>query len=232
MREETRCTLCVNTTPYFNSYSIVLQTVKDMAKQRKHCEESIARVYSEYLRATKPVYSPPPISLDTCCIESKTSKPYVHTDTRVSCLLARLTSREYNGCEVDVGLWTVHKRAKICGVEFTSGQPTRGVRRLHEKMLRCGSVITLVRGDRSLYAWVIRFLSFDKIHVAHVRWLSEPEYPTRTPVFARLHTGRPPALEPCIVPLEDIEPSQVAMLHVGTYIYMLRMSGINTMPPI
>lgn len=202
-----------------------------MAKQRKHCEASIARVYSEYLRAAKPVQSPPPISLDTCCIESKASKPYVETDARVSLRLASLTSREYNGCEVDVGLWNVHKRAQICGVEFTSGQSMHGVRRLHEKMLRCGSVITLVRGCRSLYAWVIRFLSFDKIHVAHVRWLPEPEYPTGTPVLVRVNTGRPPAVEPCIVPLVDIEPSQVAMLHVGTYIYMMRMSGINTIPP-
>ena len=105
-----------------------------------------------------------------------------------------------------------------------------GVKRLNEKMLRCGSVITLVRGCRSLYAWVIQFLSFDRIHVAHVRWLPEPEYPTGTPVLVRLNRGRPPPPEPCIVPLEDIEPSPVAMLHEGTYIYMMRMSGINTMP--
>jgi hypothetical protein len=202
-----------------------------MAKQRKHCEASIARVYSEYLRAAKPVHSPPPITLDTRCMDSKTSKPYVDTNACVSGFLTRLTSREYNGVEVDVGLWTVHKRAQICRVEFTSGRRMTGVKRLNEKMLRCGSVITLVRGCRSLYAWVIRFLSFDRIHVAHVRWLPEPEYPTGTPVLVRLNTGRPPPPEPCIVPLVDIEPSPVAMLHEGTYIYMMRMSGINTMPP-
>ena len=140
-----------------------------MAKQRKHCEASIARVYSEYLRATEPVYSPPPISLDTRCVDSHRSKMYVDTNAHVSGLLKRLTSREYNGAEVDVSLWTVHVRAKICGVEFTSGQPMTGVRKLNEKMNRCGSVVTLVRGGRSLYAWVIRFLSFDRIHVAHVR---------------------------------------------------------------
>jgi hypothetical protein len=202
-----------------------------MAKQRKHCEASIARVYSEYLRASNPVHSPPPISLDTCCLESKTSKPYVDTDACVSRLLTQVTSREYNGCEVDVRLWTVHKRAQVCGVEYTSGQPMTGVRRLNEKMLRCGSVITLVRGCRSLYAWVIRFLSFDRIHVAHVRWLPEPEYPSGTPLLIKLDTGRPPPTEPCIVPLVDIEPSQVAILREHTCFYMMRMSGINTIPP-
>ena len=202
-----------------------------MAKQRKHCEASIARVYSEYLRAYKPIHPPRPISLDTCCIVSKKSIPYDDTNFRVSTLLTRLTRREYNGHEVNVRLWTVHKRAQVCGVEYTSGQPMTGVRRLNEKMLRCGSVITLVRGCRSLYAWVIRFLSFDRIHVAHARWLPEPEYPSGTPLLVRLDTGRPPPTEPCIVTLVDIDPSQVAILREHTYFYMMRMSGINTIPP-
>ena len=208
-----------------------MQTVKDMSKQRKHCEASIARVYSEFLTATKPVHSPPPISLDTCCIVSKRRKTYVPTNVHVRALLQRLTSQEYHGAEVDVSLWTVHMRAKICGVEFTSGQPMTGVRRMNEKMNRCGSVVTLVRGGRSIYAWVIRFLSFDKIHVAHVRWLPEPEYPTGNPLLVRLHRGRPPPNAPCIVSLIDIDPSRVTILHEGTYIYMMRMNGINTMPP-
>lgn len=192
-----------------------------MAKQRKHCEASIARVYSEYLRASRPVYSPPPVSLDTCCIHSNTSKPYSDGNHFVTRSLTRLTAREYNGAQVDVGLWIVHKRAKIGGIEFTSGQRMTGVKRLNEKMLRCGSVITLVRGCRSLYAWVIRFLSFDRIHVAHVMWLPEPEYPTGTPVFVRLNRFNVIPPEPCIVPLVDIEPSPVAMLHEGRYIYMM-----------
>ena len=136
-----------------------------MAKQRKHCEASIARVYSEYLRATKYVRSPPPVSLDTCCIDSRCSKPYDGTNDCVSGFLTRLSRREYSGVEVDVRLWTVHKRARICGIEFTAGQSMTGVRRLNEKMLRCGSVVTLVRGCMSLYAHVIQFLSFDRIHV-------------------------------------------------------------------
>ena len=131
--------------------------MKDMAKQRKHCEASIARVYSEYLRVTKPLLSPPPISLDTRCFGSHRSKPYDDSNGYVSGLLKRLTSQEYNGADVDVRLWTMHIRAKICGFEFTSDQPMTGIRKLNEKMNRCGSVVTLVRGGRSLYAWVIRF---------------------------------------------------------------------------
>ena len=204
-----------------------------MAKQRKHCEASIARVYSEYLRAGQLVCDPPPISLDTRCVDSKHTKPYDPTSDGddVSLFLARLTRQEYNGVEIDVRLWTVHSRAKVSGVEFTSGQPMTGVRRLNEKMFRCGSVITSVRGSRSLYAWVIRFLSFDRIHVAHVRWLAEPEYPSGNPLLCRLNAHLPPPPEPCIVPLVDIDPSSVALLHEDTHVYMMRMNGINTMSP-
>ena len=202
-----------------------------MVKQRKHCETSIARVYSEYLRAYKHIHPPRPINLDTCCIVSKKSIPYDDTSFSVSTMLTRLTSREYNGHEVNVRLWTVHKRAQVCGVQFTSGQPMTGLKSVNEKMLRCGSVITLVRGVRSLYAWVIRFLSFDRIHVAHVKWLPEPEYPTGTPVFVRVKRDLPPPNETCIVPLIDIEPSQVVILQEDTYLYMMRSTGINTMPP-
>ena len=128
-----------------------------MAKQRNHCEESIARVYSEYFSITRPLHFLPAITLDTRCFDSYRTKTYDDSITYVSGLLKRLTSQEYNGAEVDVRLWTVYIRSKICGVEFTSGQPMTGVRKLNEKMNRCGSVVTLVRGGRSLYAWVIRF---------------------------------------------------------------------------
>ena len=164
-------------------------------------------------------------------MDSKSSKSYVPANVDVNSLLTRLVSREYNGVEIDVRLWTVHARAQVSGVEFTSGQPMTGVRRFHEKMLRCGSVITLVRGSRSLYAWVIRFLSFDRIHVAHVRWLPEPEHPSGNPLLCRLNTRRPPPPEPCIVPLVDVDPSPVALLHEQTHVYMMRMNGVNTIPP-
>ena len=83
----------------------------------------------------------------------------------------------------------------------------------------------------SLYVYVIQFLSFDRIHVAHVKWLPVPDYPTGTPVFARLTRGQNPPPEPCIVSLREIDPSKVAMLHEGDHVYMMRMSGVNTIPP-
>ena len=118
-----------------------------MVKQRKHCEASIARVYSEHVRSTPLICSPPPISLETCCIQTKTKdKYYTDTDPVVSRCLREMVSDEYNGAQVNVCLWTIHKRAQVCGIKFTSDNPLSGVRRRNEKMKRCGSVITLVRG--------------------------------------------------------------------------------------
>ena len=98
------------------------------------------------------------------------------------------------------------------------------------KMLRCGSVITLVSGGRSLYAWVIRFLSFDKIHLAHVRWLPIPTYPCGSPVIVTLRNrGRIPRLS-STVDLTDIDPSRVAILNENTFKYVMRFTGIDTMP--
>ena len=126
-----------------------------MVKQRKHCEASIARVYSEHLHASSLVTSPPPFSLETCCAHTKTrSTHYTDTDRLVSRCLRRIVTAEYHIPRLNLCLWTVHKRAKIGGVEFIAGNPLSGVRRRNEKMLRCSSVITLVRGGRSLYRYM------------------------------------------------------------------------------
>ena len=204
-----------------------------MAKQRKHCEASIARVYSEHVRSTPLICSPPPISLETCCIQTKTKdKYYTDTDPVVSRCLREMVSDEYNGAQVNVCLWTIHKRAQVCGIKFTSDNPLSGVRRRNEKMKRCGSVITLVRGGRSLYAWVIRFMHFDKLHVAHVSWLPVPDYPTGTPVVVRLVRDGPKPDENCIISLTDIDPTSVALLNEERCMYMMRMKGIDTMSRI
>ena len=201
-----------------------------MAKQRKHCEASIARVYSEHVRGTPLFRSPPPISLETCCTRTKNDKRYADTDPVVTRCLEEMVSDEYNGATVNATLWTIHKRAKICGIKFTSGNPLSGVRRRNEKMNRCASVITLVREGRSLYAWVIRFMCFDRLHVAHVSWLPVPDYPTGTPVVVRLVRDNPKPDEPCIVSLTDIDPSNVTILNEETCMYMMRKNGIDTMP--
>ena len=209
------------------------QVVKDMAKQRKHCEASIARVYSDHLQVTPLVKSPPPVSLETCCVYTKTKiKHYTDTDPLLSTCLRRMVRNEYSGARSDVCLWTIHQRAKIGGTHFVAGNPLTGVRRRNEKMKRCASVITLVRGGRSLYAWVIQFMHFDRLHVAHVSWLPIPDYPTGTPVVVRLVRDNPKPNEGCIIPLIDIHPTNVSILHEDTCMYMMRMHGVDTMPRI
>ena len=203
--------------------------VKDMSKQKQYCEASIARVYSEHGRGSQVILRPPPVELDTRCIETKRSKQYSDTDARVSALLQTIIREEYNGIDVDVELWRVHKRAQIGGVDFTSSEDIKGVRKGGEHMKRCGSVITLVRGGRSLYAWVICFMSYDRIHVAHVEWLPIPDYPTGSPVVVRLTRGDPTPLEPCVMSLLDIEPSRICVIHERTCMYMVHLSGVSTM---
>ena len=117
-------------------------------------------------------------------------------------------------------------------MEFVADNPLSGVRRRNEKMLRCTSVITLVRGGRSLCVWVKRFMHFDRLHVAHVSWLPLPDYPTGSPVVVRLVRDNPKPNEDCIVSLIDIDPTHVTILHEDTCMYMLRMNGIDTMPRI
>ena len=201
-----------------------------MAKQRKYCEASIARVYSEHVRGTENVSSSAPISLETCCVRNQRCKQYTETDVAVSDILRELVRESYNGTELPLDVWTVSKRAKIGGVGFTSGTPLTGVRRSGEKTNRCGSVVTIVRAGQSLYGRVISFISFDRLHVAHIEWLPIPDYPTGTPVVCRLVRGGRKPDQPCVVSLTDLDPSKVIILHERTCMYMIRMSGINTMP--
>ena len=48
------------------------------------------------------------------------------------------------GTRPNVDQFRVYKRAKISGKCFTSGEPLSGVRRVGEKMFRCGSVFTII----------------------------------------------------------------------------------------
>ena len=115
---------------------LTTQVVKDMAKQRKHCEASIARVYSEHVRGTPLVSFVAPISLSTCCIHTKTNdKHYTDTDPVLSRCLRNMVAHTYRGAQVNLSLWTIHKRAKIGGIKFTSGNPLSGVRRRNDDLL-------------------------------------------------------------------------------------------------
>ena len=206
------------------------KVIKNMATQRKHCEASIARVYSERVRTENVIVNPKPVSLETCCIHNRCSKSYADTDPQLSEQLKKIFDEKYS-VHMDPNLWMVHTRASIGGVMFTAGEDIHGVKRhSKEKMLRCGSVITVVAGNRSLYAWVERFLSFDSIHVAHVKWLPVPDYPTGSPVVVRLKRGGVKPNMKFIVELVDIDPSSISLLHVDSGIYVMRMKGIDTMP--
>ena len=204
------------------------QVVKDMSNNKKYCEPSIARVHAERSRDTPGISPPPPVSLETRCTSTHACKSYDDSDPLLSVQLAEHIRLHYNTV-IDNRLWMVHKRAKICGVGFTAGESIRGVRRSSDdKMLRCGSIITLVSGGRSLYVWVIKFMSFDKIHLAHVRWLPIPEYPCVYPVVVLLRNNGPKPRLPCTVNLIDIDPSQVAILHENNmYSYVMRLTGFD-----
>ena len=199
-----------------------------MSNNKKYCEPSIARVYAERAKVEVGVSPPPPISLETRCISTRSCKHYDDSDPLLTLELNRHVRLHYNTV-IDNSLWEVHKRAKICGVEFTAGQSIRGYKRSSDdKMLRCGSIITLVSGGRSLYVWVIRFLSFDKIHLAHVRWLPIPEYPCGYPVVVLLRDNGPKPRLSCTVDLIDVDPSQVAVLHEHECSYVMRLTGFDT----
>ena len=202
-----------------------------MSNNRRYCESSIARVYAERVRGADCISRPPPISLETRCVRTHACKRYTDSDPLLSPQLRARMRMEYRTDALDTRLWVVHKFAKIGGALFTAGEPIEGVKRSSDdKMLRCGSVITLVSGGRSLYAWVIRFLSFDKMHLAHVRWLPIPEYPCGTPVIVTLRNGgRTPRL-PSTLDLTDIDPSRVAILSEDTFKYVMRLTGIDTIP--
>ena len=183
-----------------------------MSNHKRYCEPSIARVYAEHVRGTSRICRPPPISLETRCVDTHACKHYTDSDPSLSQQLRDRMRTEYRADTLDVRLWVVHKSAKIGGVFFTAGESIEGVKRSgDDKMLRCGSVITLVSRGRSLYAWVIRFLSFDKIHLAHVRWLPFPEYPYGTPVIVTLPNGGPIPRLASTLDLTDIDPSRVAI---------------------
>ena len=204
--------------------------MKNLAKQRQYCEASIARTYSEHEKGSARFSIPPPISLDTRCLHTRSSKNYTDDSDTVTSALRSVLRQHYHAAEIDIRLCMVHKRATICSVPFTSGERIGGVKRSGAKMLRCGSVCTLVRGGRSLYAWIVRFMSFDRIHMAHVKWLPIPEYPLGTPVLVKLVRHNPIPDEPCILFLNDIDPSQVCITHEPTCMYVTRMSGLDKMP--
>ena len=130
--------------------------------------------------------------------------------------------------------------ANILGVHFRAGEwGTR--RRSHSRRSdddRCGSVVTVLMGRRSLFARVLHFfrvIDDDNPGYAHVEWFSEPEYLyANNPLGVRCREdGREIELEyGNVVRITQIDPSQIMVEHepsTSTYI-MIRDSGYNTRP--
>ena len=200
------------------------KVIKGMSKHRGRCEASIARVYCEHVAGRDAIVCPQPVSLETG-VTGK-GKSFVVQDASVAQSLLRII-------EADVcPPLLAYKRAKICGKSFTASEPMSGVRRVSEKMLRCGSVFTMVRGGRSIYGWIRRFISYGLVNMAEVNWLPVPEYPLEMPVVVKLGFNSNRPVEPSVVLLDDIDPSPVSLLHDHDHncLYVMRMIGIDTMP--
>ena len=217
-----------------NTYTLhTQQVIKGMSKHRGRCEASIARVYSEHVVGGESLVDPGPVSEETGVIGR--SKRYTIRNPNIHRLIVDIVTRETGECP-HPRRFREYKRAQIGGKQFTSNESLRGVRRVCEKMFRCGSVVTMTtggrnHGGRSIYGWVKRFISYDLVDMAEIRWLPIPEYPTGLPVVVRLGFGNPRPVQPPIVMLEDIDPSPVSLLNDddNNSMYVIRMTGIDTM---
>ena len=156
-------------------------------------------------------------------------KPYSVLDDDVHQLLINMVTREC-GTRPSVDQFRVKKRGKISGKCFTSDEPLSGVRRVGEKMFRCGSVFTMVCRGRSVYGRIKRFVTCGHVNMVEVEWLPVPEYPIGIPIVVRLgfYNNRP--VQPPVVLMDDIDPSPVSLLHDhdNNCLYVMRMSGIDT----
>ena len=139
------------------------------------------------------------------------------------------------GCRLSHSTVYSHSTASIGGKRFNAGERLRtGV--------RCGSVITLVRGDRSVYGLIKKLYrvvcACDRfIDLVVVTWFPLPDYPDRDPLTVRIVlNGLDVNILPeiVVVPLYDIQPSRVAVEIDNEHdcMNMLRMEGTDTMPPL
>ena len=134
------------------------------------------------------------------------------------------------GCRLTRCVTYQHTTAKIGGKRFHAGERLRvGV--------RCGSVVTMIRGGRSVYGWVERFCRVQcrchrYVDFAIVQWYPPPTYPDGDPLTVRIVLGGGGDNNTTAVPLFDMHPSRIGVeLDCGNnFMYMLRMDGTDTMP--
>jgi len=137
------------------------------------------------------------------------------------------------GCRVDHSTVHQHNVGKIGGKRFTSGEVLR-VRR------RCGSVVTMVSGGKSVYGLIKKFYRIycecsSFIDFVIVTWFPHPHYPDRDPLTVEIDIRGLDVnniTRICVVPLHHIQPSRIAveMNTEHNKMFMLRMDGIDTNP--
>ena len=135
------------------------------------------------------------------------------------------------GCRFERCVSFRHDTAKVGGRRFHAGERLRvGV--------RCGAVVTMLRGGRSVYGLVKKFYRvrcrcFVSEDFAIVSFFPPPIYPDGDPLTIKIRiegidiNNIPRA---SIIPLYDIHPSRIAVEIDRNSMYMLRIDGIDTMP--
>ena len=126
-----------------------------------------------------------------------------------------------------------HTSCKIGGKRFNPGEVLRVGK-------RCGSVVTMVSGGKSVYGLIkfcyrvcCRCNSFVDFLV--VNWFPHPSYPDRDPLTVTIDIGGLDIDNPtqmCVIPLYYIQPSRIAVeLDINNdTMNMLRLEGIDTNP--
>ena len=137
------------------------------------------------------------------------------------------------GCRLGHSAVYEHARANIGGKCFNAGEKLRvGV--------RCGSVVTMIAGGRSVYGLIKKFYrvvctchSF--IDFVLLTWFPLPNYPDGDPLTVKIVLGGSnvnniPGVS--VVLLNDIHPSRIGVEidNERDCMYMLRIDGIDTMP--
>ena len=139
------------------------------------------------------------------------------------------------GCRLGHSSLYSHPTLVIGGKRFNVG----------ERLLlsvRCGSVITMVRDDRSVYGLLKKayrvICPCDRfVDLTVVTWFPFPEYPDGDPLTVRIPLNGLDVnniTETEVVPLYDIQPSRVGVEidNDNDCQMMLRMDGTDTMPVI
>ena len=137
------------------------------------------------------------------------------------------------GCRIDHCDVYEYKRCKIGGKKFTSGEVLCVGR-------RCGSVVTMVSGDRSVYGLIkycyrVSCQCLNSIDFVVVTWFPFPTYPDRDPLTVKIvirGLDINNITQMCVTPLCDVQPSRIAveLEHEHNNMYMLRLEGIDTNP--